>query len=1224
MADLADCDALDFEASDLDDGSAKGEHERQMDRTQVRKIVEEVFGEKLATQVGKIIKEQAALFFASNASAANSTAQQLGVAVRGRETGQMASMAVPTTSGEAASTPRSTGDYSGDLQGEFVATKRARMEFSVGAEIIDQFDPDSPDCNIEKWLTKIDQLGDVYGWSPLGRSSCMQARLGGRARIWFNRLETYDLTWTEWKVKLRAAFPRRQEFGAMIEEMVNRRKCQGETMTQYYHDKLALCERCGITGEKAVSCIVRGLPTNFRANALAYKCSSPDELYNGFLSGVDGDDVVKVESEHRLARATKTVSRSQGRGQANLSTSVASEGRIRCYNCQEYGSHFSRNCPKAKMERCHMCGEGGHTKANCPKAVAKSEPKKPKDWRDTRAAKNPTGFGGVKGAAHGIVTTKLKMDNVCLKIEAWATLCDISNADIILGQPALKANGLVVVIRDGRATLIKSDSETEKIGEFFANLDICEDDDGRPKVRLAEDLYLNPGETEMVKVDIEDAPRGRSVVVDVKLVDDDGAMVAIPSYTLTQGEDNSVPITNLGMRKLRWKAKRIIGRAERCTEQEAVTTVLQVSKSTSNSIELSEGQVGPVSGEIKRQLLELLKQKADCFAKDDSDLGLTHLGEMKIRLKTDMPIYHRPYRLSYSERAVVRQKVQTLLDSGVIRKSESDYASPIVLIPKKNGEWRLCVDYRALNAPTVKDRYPMAMITEEMDKMAGKRYFTTLDMAQGYHQIPMHPDSIDKTAFVTPDGHYEYVRVPFVLANAPAVFQRVVNKLLGRLRHEDILAYMDDLLIPSATAEGGLQLLEQVLELIRQAGIKLKVEKCTFLHDTVEYLGHKISVDGVRPGRRKIQAVVNFPTPQNVHNVRQFVGLASYFGKFINNFAVLARPLTDLTKQNVGWRWGDMEQKSFDKLKALLVDRPVLAIYDPKAVTELHTVASKLGIGGVLIQQQANVDKKPVAYCSRATTKAEQAYHSYELETLAIVESIKRFRVYLIGIHFKVVTDCASVRATLLKRDLEYSMEVDYRPGSKMLHVDALSRNPVYAGMLTLSEDHWFATVQLQDDKIQAIMASLTTGEADRDIKANFKVKNGRLFRITLHGDRLYVPSAAVFSLLRKHHDDIGHPGFQRCLALIKETYWFPRMRRQTSIESEARWCEKLPEVVWGLNQTINESTRFSPAQLTFAHKSGAIADLTGDIGGTGDTGGINERGDAGDSERVVTKAIIH
>lgn len=204
------------------------------------------------------------------------------------------------------------------------------------------------------------------------------------------------------------------------------------------------------------------------------------------------------------------------------------------------------------------------------------------------------------------------------------------------------------------------------------------------------------------------------------------------------------------------------------------------------------------------------------FSTGDTGLGLTDLGATKIKLLSDSPVVYRPYRLSLYERELVKKKVEDLLTSGVIRESESAYASPTVLIPKKNGDVRMCVDYRALNKLTVKDRFPLLRVDDQLDRLAGKCFYSMLDLAQGYHQV------------VTPDGHYECLRVPFGLTNAPAIFQRVVNKMLKEAQGDEVLAYMDDILIPSTTVSHGLYLLRSVQGMVKKAGLKLNLEKCSF------------------------------------------------------------------------------------------------------------------------------------------------------------------------------------------------------------------------------------------------------------------------------------------------------------------------------------------------------------------------------------------------------------
>ncbi|CAK1600455.1 unnamed protein product [Parnassius mnemosyne] len=313
------------------------------------------------------------------------------------------------------------------------------------------------------------------------------------------------------------------------------------------------------------------------------------------------------------------------------------------------------------------------------------------------------------------------------------------------------------------------------------------------------------------------------------------------------------------------------------------------------------------------------------------------------------------------------------------------------------------------------------------------------------------------------------------------------------------LAYMDDLLIASKTIKEGTEKLEKVLQLLRSAKLTLKLKKCQFFQTQINYLGYEISSEGIRPGNLKIQAVENFPEPKNVHEVRQFLGLSSYFRRFVRNFSVIARPLTNLTKKDVRWRFGEEERDAFNKLKEKLVSRPLLALYDPTAPVKVHTDASKMGIGAILMQRHNDV-VHPVSYYSRQTSPEEQRFHSYELETLALVTALQKFRVYLLGTNFKAVTDCSAIRNTMNKRDLvprvarwwismqEYDFTIEYRPGNKMAHVDALSRNPIRTDVhnnenridvLFVNNDAWLGTVQSSDPELQRIVKILQDPESE-------------------------------------------------------------------------------------------------------------------------------------------------
>lgn len=379
---------------------------------------------------------------------------------------------------------------------------------------------------------------------------------------------------------------------------------------------------------------------------------------------------------------------------------------------------------------------------------------------------------------------------------------------------------------------------------------------------------------------------------------------------------------------------------------------------------------------------------------------------------------------------------------------------------------------------------------------------------------------------------------------------------------------MDDIVIGSKSIPEGMEKLQQVLDLLKEANLTLNLKKCHFLKISIEYLGFEISGEGVRPGIRKTEAVAAFPMPQTAHDIRQFIGLASFFRRFVCNFASLARPLTSLTRADAKWLWGHEQAEAFQKIKDILTSRPVLTIYNPNSLTELHTDASKIGIGGILLQRENEKSPlKAVAYFSRQTTAEEHHLHSFELETLAVVMSLNRFRVYLLGITFKVVTDCNALRTTLTKRDLvpriarwwllvqDYDFTVEYRPGTQMQHADCLSRNPLPVNQsddlltehltilnVTLDEQS-LAKVQLSDPRLIHIKCILDRNcQEAREVRDNYTLKDGKIYRKLGTDLKWAVPRDARWKVCQICHDESGHFSFDKTIEKMRRDYWFPRM----------------------------------------------------------------------------------
>ena len=351
-----------------------------------------------------------------------------------------------------------------------------------------------------------------------------------------------------------------------------------------------------------------------------------------------------------------------------------------------------------------------------------------------------------------------------------------------------------------------------------------------------------------------------------------------------------------------------------------------------------------------------LMDRHKAFALEENERGETDLFQLEIETGDTAPIRQPVRRLPFAVRHEVAQQLRKMQEMGVIQPSNSPWASPIVLVRKKDGSLRFCIDYRKLNAVTKADTFPLPRIDDLLDQLGKSKYFSTLDLAAGYWQIPVHPDSQEKTAFVTHRGLYQFRVMPFGLRNAPAAFQRLMQHVLMDLNPDEdppfVDMYLDDVLIFSESLEEHIYHLHLVMDCLIDAGLKLNPSECHFVQKEVQYLGHIITPLGLKLNPECVAAVQDFPVPQNVKQVRQFVGLASYYRRFIPAFAKIAQPLHDLTRKGAVFEWTPQCQAAFDTLRLKLVEAPLLAYPDFEKDSVLETDASIKGLGAVLSQKQ--------------------------------------------------------------------------------------------------------------------------------------------------------------------------------------------------------------------------------------------------------------------------------
>lgn len=447
----------------------------------------------------------------------------------------------------------------------------------------------------------------------------------------------------------------------------------------------------------------------------------------------------------------------------------------------------------------------------------------------------------------------------------------------------------------------------------------------------------------------------------------------------------------------------------------------------------------------------LLRSYADCFAANPKNPSTTTVTQHVINTGDAKPIKLPPYRVARQHEKFIREEIEQLLKNGQIEKSSSPWSFPVVVVLKKDGSLRFCIDYRKLNSVTKKDGYPVPNVGELLDCLHGSTVFSTLDLASGYWQVMVSEEDCEKTAFVTKYGLYQWRTMPFGLATAPATFVRLMEEVLGDLRWKCVIVYFDDITVYSKSVEKHLVHLSQVFDRLRAARLQAKASKCTFGTDMISFLGYQVSAAGIQPDPAKVVAIKHFPHPHDVTSVKSFLGLANFYRIFVRGYSNIARPLNGLLCKGVEFTWDEQCEKAFQQLKQGLMQSPILATADFDLPFILYTDASKYALGGILGQVQDN-KSRVVAYASRTLNKHELNYSVSEKEALAIVWAVNHWQHYLLGDkQFTIITDHHPLTGLKTIKDLHgrlgrwslqlqhYNFVVQYRAGDKN-QVDALSR----------------------------------------------------------------------------------------------------------------------------------------------------------------------------------------
>ncbi|KAJ3684806.1 hypothetical protein LUZ61_013970 [Rhynchospora tenuis] len=569
------------------------------------------------------------------------------------------------------------------------------------------------------------------------------------------------------------------------------------------------------------------------------------------------------------------------------------------------------------------------------------------------------------------------------------------------------------------------------------------------------------------------------------------------------------------------------------------------------------------------QLQQVVSQFSSVFS-NPSSLPPPRPINHQIPLKSDVtPVNIRPYRFSHFQKLEIEKILEELLLQGYIRASTSPFASPILLVKKNDQSWRLCVDYRKLNDITVKNKFPIPIIDDLLDELHGAKYFSKIDLKSGYHQIRMFEGDIPKTVFRTHLGHYEFTVMPFGLTNAPATFQALMNSIFKPFLRKFILVFFDDILVYSPTLEDHIHHLSATLQLLLDNQLYAKLSKCEIGTTKVEYLGHLITAEGVSTDPSKVEAMITWPTPQNIKQLRGFLGLTEYYRKFVRNYGMISKPLTDLLKKDA-FKWGPQAQEAFQLLKNAMSTTPVLALPDFHKPFTIETDASQSGIGAVLMQE-----RKPLAYFSKGLGIKNQGLSTYEKELLALVSAVTKWKHYLMGATFVIRTDHISLKH-LLEQRVNTTMQhkclskllglhyvIEYKKGAHNLVADALSRREGY-NYSGITSSELCVVSEITPQWVAELLSSYDNDDWILSLKKKLQHEPEESHKLSTHQGllrykgRLCVGSANQWrqKLLHEFHESNlgGHSGSLATYKRMKALFYWPAMKE--SIINHIRQCE--------------------------------------------------------------------
>ncbi|XP_037932578.1 uncharacterized protein LOC119667360 [Teleopsis dalmanni] len=866
----------------------------------------------------------------------------------------------------------------------------------------------------EQWVEDFEENAAAVEWNDVQKFIYAKQLLKGTSKL-FIRSQRNVNNWKMLKETLKNKFAVQMSAIDVHRALSNRRKRHDEKLLEYLYSLMEIGKATKLDEASIIEYFIEGIPDSRMNKAVLYHAKGIRDLKEKIKIY---EKIKALNTKYQCTKVNKTAPVPSSKERSN-SNSIK-----KCYSCGE-DSHFAKHCPNRRI-KCFKCNQRGHRSFECKVKV--------------EAEKNGLSLASeAEQTTLGSYSNRLFKNLVINDFQFTATV-DTGSDISFIRYDALMKMGDNELSKASKSFSGIGGSQITTVGSFDKD------------VRIDEVILRVTFHVAKERDILYPAVLGNDILKNVDMIVNNTNTNGTEKYQKNNGNENSTNSASI------------------------LTEFQQICLSTliDDGAQEIEIDVAHLGGNHKAEITKLIK---------NYKLGnsIASPVEMKIILTDEVPVYSRPRRLPIAEQNIVEKQVADWLKAGIIQPSTSEYASPVVLVSKKDGTKRLCCDYRRLNQKIVRDNFPMTLFDDVLQRLEKAKVSTTLDLRDGFFHVPVELSSRKYTSFVTSNGQYEFRFVPFGIPNSPALFCRYIAAAFRELIQDGtVVIYTDDIMIPTKAELEGIQKLRRVLDLARTYGLQIKWSKCQFMKRTVDFLGYVIENSTIRISAKKVKAIDDFPMTLGKTEFQRYLGLTSYFRRFVPQYALIAKPMTDMMGKNAKLKINEEAVAAFQQLKVALTNPPVLKIYDPKAYTEIHADASKYGYGAVLLQKDADdAQLHPVQYVSRKTKPAEQNYHFYELEVLAITKALKKWRVFVLGTKVRIVTDCNAFAMTMRKDDVPqrvagwamYLQQLDYviehRTGSKMRHVDALSR--VDCLLMEDALQHRIKEAQLLDEWIRAV-----------------------------------------------------------------------------------------------------------------------------------------------------------